>query len=159
MKSNHTRWRGLISMVLATGVLAGCTATPPPMPGTSAIPPGDDSTSLRTGGASHGGRSDGGSGAGNAVPALPADWPTRIPLPPGLLQGSTGVSPRWSVMLLVGGGATEAVDSAVRFYMSRGFALSGTAQLQGNGYHVVMVAASRDHSATETNLTISVSTP
>jgi hypothetical protein len=59
-------------------------------------------------------------------------------------------------MLLVGGGADEALASAAGFYTSHGFTPDGIAQLHRNGYHVVMVAANRDHSTTQTNLTISV---
>jgi hypothetical protein len=59
-------------------------------------------------------------------------------------------------MLLVSGGADEALASATGFYTSHGFTSDGTAQLHRSGYHVVMIAANRDHSPTETNLTISV---
>lgn len=57
-------------------------------------------------------------------------------------------------MLLIEGGAAEALASAVSFYAASGFTPGGPAQLHRNGYQVVMVAANRDHSPTQTNLTI-----
>ena len=67
------------------------------------------------------------------------------------------MAPRWSVMLLVDGGAAEALASAVSFYAASGFTPGGTAQLHRNGYQVVMVATNKDHSPNQTDLTIAVS--
>ncbi|WP_427005219.1 hypothetical protein [Pseudarthrobacter sp. H2] len=178
MKNNHTRRRGLTSGVLATGLLAGCAGTPLSAPGPSEISGSTTASATVQPSAARpavsppasvprgqvlvappaGGRHGNGGGADtrSAAQALPADWPAEIPLPPGLLAGSTGMAPRWSVMLLVEGGAAEALASAVSFYAAGGFTPGGTAQLHRNGYQVVMVAANRDHSPTETNLTISV---
>jgi hypothetical protein len=66
-------------------------------------------------------------------------------------------------MVTVQGGADEAVASAMRFYAANGFTPNGNAQLRSTTetgtarYTIVMVAMNRDHSATETNLTIALS--
>jgi hypothetical protein len=60
------------------------------------------------------------------------------------------------VMLLIPGGADEALAGAVGFYEANGFKSEGIAQLHRGTYRIVMVAMNRDHSATDTNVTIAL---
>jgi hypothetical protein len=72
-------------------------------------------------------------------------------------------------MLLVGGSVEAALAAAEAFYADNGFTRDGNGQLHSNDqlrnnsqqrdgrYRIVMVAMNRDHSATETNLTIALS--
>ena len=173
MKHHLVLWRGLASAVLATGVLAGCTPaptgpapiTPAPVNGQTPVPPSslvNGSTTAAPPPAQAGGRRRGSDGNGEggegarAVPALPAGWPAEVPVPPGQLQGSGGTAGAWTVLLTVPGGADGALAAAEVFYESNGFTKSGNGQLRKGQYTVVMVARNRDHSAAQTDLTISL---
>jgi hypothetical protein len=87
---------------------------------------------------------------------LPADWPARVPVPPGALQGSTGSAGQWSVLILANGSAADVLRSAHDFYAAAGFASQSDAILQDASYRIILVAENRDHSASETNLTVAV---
>jgi hypothetical protein len=87
---------------------------------------------------------------------LPADWPPEVPVPPGELQGSGGAAPAWSVLLTVPGGADQVLAAAQSFYESNGFTRAGPAQLRKGPYSIVMVARNRDHSAAQTDLTVTL---
>jgi hypothetical protein len=99
-------------------------------------------------------------GGGGQAPAakLPADFPADIPLPPGTLQGSTGGAGRWSVLLLARGSAAEVQRSTESFYLAAGFSRDGTATVRRGSERITIVAENRDHSPTETNLTLVVTT-
>jgi hypothetical protein len=60
------------------------------------------------------------------------------------------------MLLTVSGGADEVLASAEAFYESNGFSRTGSGQLRKGPYSVVMVARNRDHSAAQTDLTISL---
>jgi hypothetical protein len=99
------------------------------------------------------------SGGGQAPPPqLPADFPSDIPLPPGTLQGSTGGAGRWSVLLVARGSAAEVLSSTESFYVAAGFSRDGYAILHRGSERITIVAENRDHSATQTNLTLGVTT-
>jgi hypothetical protein len=183
MKHHLVLWRGLASAVLATGVLAGCTPaptspaptspvpitpvpiTPAPVNGQAPVPPSslvNGSTTAAPPPAQAGGRRRGSDGNGEGgegargVPALPAGWPAEVPVPPGQLQGSGGTAGAWTVLLTVPGGADGALAAAEVFYESNGFTKSGNGQLRKGQYTLVMVARNRDHSANQTDVTISL---
>jgi hypothetical protein len=183
MNHRSVLWRGLASAVLATAALAGCSQPPQVVPpvtaslGTTpaaasrppaAVPPSSsingstttDAASAQAGGRRRGSGGNGGDGEGGegarTLPALPADWPADVPVPPGQLQGSGGTAGAWTVLLTVPGGADQVLASAEAFYESDGFTRTGSGQLRKEPYSVVMVARNRDHSAAQTDLTISL---
>jgi hypothetical protein len=98
-------------------------------------------------------------GGGQAPPAaLPADFPADIQLPPGTLQGATGGAGRWSVLILASGSAAEVQRSTESFYVAAGFSHVGNAVVSRGPERITIVAENRDHSPTETNLTLGVTT-
>jgi hypothetical protein len=99
----------------------------------------------------------GGGGGGRAAAAkLPADFPADIALPPGTLQGATGGAGRWSVLLLARGSAAAVLRSTESFYIAAGFSKEAYAIVRRGSERITIVAENRDHSATETNLTLGV---
>jgi hypothetical protein len=104
----------------------------------------------------------GGGGAGQASPQpaqLPPDFPADIPLPPGSLQGSTGSTGsagRWSVLILTSGSAASVQRSTQDFYLARGFKTTSNAVVTRGPEQITILAAARDHSPSETNLTLGV---
>jgi hypothetical protein len=101
----------------------------------------------------------GGGGVGQAPPQsaqMPPDFPSDIPLPPGSLQGSTGSAGRWSVLLLTSGSAASVQRSTQDFYLARGFKTTANAVVTRGAEQITILAAARDHSPTETNLTLGV---
>jgi hypothetical protein len=105
--------------------------------------------------AARGGPGGGGGGSATA-PRLPADFPADVPLPTGSLQGSTGSAGRWTVQLLVSGSAAGVQRSTERFYLDAGFKRDGNAIVRRGSQRITILAAARDHSPTETNLTLGV---
>ncbi|MEA2148237.1 MAG: hypothetical protein QOD69_67 [Solirubrobacteraceae bacterium] len=101
-------------------------------------------------------RGGGGGGGAAAAPRLPADFPADIPLPAGSLQGSTGSAGQWTVQLLVGGSAAAVQRSTESFYLAAGFTRDGNAIVRRGSERITILAAARDHSPTETNLTLGV---
>ena len=93
---------------------------------------------------------------GAPPPTLPADFPADIHLPPGSLQGSTGGAGRWSVLILANGSAADVERSTESFYIADGFIRDGFALLHRGDEHITIVAENRDHSPTETNLTLGI---
>jgi hypothetical protein len=93
---------------------------------------------------------------GAPPPQLPADFPADVPLPPGSLQGSTGAAGRWSVLILASGSAADVERSTEGFYVAAGFSRDGYAVLHRGSEQITIVAENRDHSPTETNLTLGV---
>jgi len=60
------------------------------------------------------------------------------------------------VLLVVQGSADQAQASAVAFYVGHAFHRDSAYAVHGQGYRISMIAENRDHSATESNLTIVV---
>jgi hypothetical protein len=112
---------------------------------------------LSSAAASARGGGGGGSGGGQAAaPKLPADFPADIALPPGTLQGATGGAGRWSVLLLARGSAAAVLRSTESFYIAGGFSREAYAIVHRGPERITIVAENRDHSATETSLTLGV---
>ncbi|MFF2316571.1 hypothetical protein ACFVTE_09900 [Arthrobacter sp. NPDC058097] len=115
------------------------------------------SPSAQAGGRRRGSDRDGEGGEGaRTLPALPADWPADVPVPPGQLHGSGGTAGARTLLLTVPGGADQVLASAEAFYESNGFTRTGSGQLRKGPYSVVMAARNRDHSAAQTDLTLSL---
>jgi hypothetical protein len=111
---------------------------------------------LLAGAAAARGGPGGGGGGSSAAPRLPADFPADIPLPRGTLQGSTGSAGQWTVQLLVSGSAADVQRSTETFYLDAGFKRDGNAIVRRGTERITILAAARDHSPTETNLTLGV---
>lgn len=101
-------------------------------------------------------RGGGGGGGPAPAPRLPADFPADVPLPAGSLQGSTGSAGQWTVVLLVTGLARDVQRSTVRFYVAAGYSADSDAIVHKGSRKITILAAARDHSPTETNLTLAV---
>jgi hypothetical protein len=106
----------------------------------------------------HGGRAGSTNGPSAALGALPADWPTDLPIPVGDIIGSTGSAGRWSVQILAAGSAAQVHRSTVAFYTGVGFAAVSDSVLNRGNRQITLVVENRDHSATSTNLVIGVTT-
>jgi hypothetical protein len=102
----------------------------------------------------------GGSGSGSSVPpaGLPADWPADLPIPSGQIMGSTGSAGRWSVLILAAGSAAEVRRSAAALYAATGFTAVTDSVLNKGNRQITVVVENRDHSNTETNLMVGVTT-
>jgi len=104
------------------------------------------------------GRGDG-SGRGGTAAAqsgLPADWPADVPVPSGVIQGSSGSVGRWSVLLLVAGPAPQVHAQAMSFYQAAGFSAASDSVLHRGRRTITVVVENADHSATETNLVVAL---
>ena len=103
-------------------------------------------------GGSH--RGGGGSGGGGArtVATLPAGWPTDVPAPPGVIQGSTPAT----VLALAPGSAQTVMLQTVERYRSAGFVAETDAILHNALHRVTINVENRDHSATETFVIVAV---
>jgi hypothetical protein len=168
--------RALAACLLAGAlwVVCGCAAAPttaPPAPAaapmTAAAAPATAGVSDgQGGGTDDGGRrgrggSDGGSrgGSGGGAPvaaALPADFPSDVPLPPGELQATSGSAGQWSALLRVPGSASDALRSAMQFYVAAGFTQDSPSTAHRGRYTTTLVTENRDHSPTSTNLVVGV---
>jgi hypothetical protein len=105
----------------------------------------------------HGGR--GGSIAGSAAAGgLPAGWPTDLPVPQGGIMGSTGSAGQWTVLIVAAGSAAEVRRSTLAFYSAAGFTPVSDSILNKGNRQITLVVENRDHSATQTNLVIGVTT-
>lgn len=135
----------------ATRAAAPPAATVPTSQQPAQPAPGAGNTTDTRGQSRHGTSGGGGGGAASA-PALPADFPTEVPVPPGTLQGSTGAAGRWGLLLLTRGPADQVLTTTMAFYRAAGFTTDGPATVHRGHYQVVLVAENRDHSNTETNL-------
>lgn len=95
---------------------------------------------------------------GNPPPTaqLPPDWPRRLPVPAGQIQGSTGAGGQWSVLILTRGSAAAVHSRAMRFYIVRGFTRVADSVLRRGRLRIVVVTENRDHSAAKTNLLLGV---
>ena len=156
----------LAALLAAVTITAGCgapvdTAAPyaSPIPAPSATVTGSQGTPTpAVPPNSHGGR--GGSGSRSSVPpvALPADWPADLPVPSGQIMGSTGSAGRWSVLILAAGSAAEVRRSTVAFYAATGFTAVTDSVLNKGNRQITVVVENRDHSNTQTNLMVGVTT-
>ena len=106
----------------------------------------------------HGGRAGSTNGSSAALGALPADWPPDLPIPAGDIIGSTGSAGRWSVQIVAAGSAAQVHQSTVAFYIGVGFAAVTDSVLNRGNRQITLVVENRDHSATQTNLVIAVTT-
>ncbi|HEY8618773.1 MAG TPA: hypothetical protein VIM01_01690 [Dermatophilaceae bacterium] len=106
----------------------------------------------------HGGRGGRGNGSSAATSVLPADWPPELPVPQGSIMGSTGSAGRWTVLIVAAGSAAEVRRSTVAFYSAAGFTAVSNSVLNKGNRQITLVVENRDHSATQTNLVIYVTT-
>ncbi len=156
----------LAAFLAATTLTAGCASQQTTLPNapttqvqTSSVPSGPAPPPSPAGSApDHGGR---GSSAGQSqAPAagLPAGWPPDLPIPAGTITGSTGSAGRWTVAILAAGSATQVRQSTMAFYSSVGFTPVTDSVLNKGNRQITLVVENRDHSATQTNLLIGVTT-
>jgi hypothetical protein len=89
---------------------------------------------------------------------LPPDWPADVPVPPGQLQGSTGSSGQWSLLLLVDGSAAEAQKSTTAFFVAHGFRRVSDSIVQKGRRRITVVVENRDHSPNQTFILVAVTT-
>jgi hypothetical protein len=146
----------LLTVAVATTVL-GCTSAPPAAPTSApaAQTPTASPSEVDTGHSDAGQR--GGRGRhGASLPKLVVALPAGVPLPPGVVDAFGRGPGRWSILLVVNGSAQQAQAYADAFYISHGFHSDSAYAVHGQGYRITMIADNRDHSATETNLTVVV---
>ena len=93
-----------------------------------------------------------------AAGSLPAGWPADLPIPAGNITGFTGSAGRWTVLILAGGSAAEVRQSAVALYAAAGFTPVTDSVLDKGNRQITLVVENLDHSATQTNLMIGVTT-
>lgn len=156
----------LVAFLGAASLTAGCGAPPPKVSAATSSP---SVPIVSTQGAAtvpptapvsgrHGGRAGSTNGSSAALGALPADWPTDLPIPAGDIIGSTGSAGRWSVQIVAAGSAAQVHQSTVAFYIGVGFAAVTDSVLNRGNRQITLVVENRDHSATQTNLVIGVTT-
>jgi hypothetical protein len=73
-------------------------------------------------------------------------------------MGSTGSAGRWTVLIVAAGSAAEVRRSTLAFYSAAGFTPVSDSVLNKGNRHITLVVENRDHSATQTNLVIGVTT-
>lgn len=172
----HVRFpHAALSVFLAAATLtAGCGATPQSVPvsgdhaSTASTPatstpatstpttfPPTPTVATRGG---HGGGGKSGTGLPAGVGALPADWPADLPVPHGDIRGFTGSAGRWSVLILATGSAAQVRRSTLALYTAAGFTPVSDSVLNKGGRQITLVVENRDHSGTQTNLMIGVTT-
>ena len=89
-------------------------------------------------------------------PALQKDWPAAVPVPVGIITGTSGAKPSETVGLLAKGSAAQVGHSVVALYKSHGFtqAANGTQVFSTRTYRVTVVERNHDHSATRTDIVL-----
>ncbi len=151
----------LLTVAVATTIL-GCTSAPPAPTSTPLTQPAATahsppaSQSEDDNGHSDPGRRGGRGRDGASPPNLLAALPAGIPPPPGAVTAFGSGPGRWSILVVVNGSAQQAQASADAFYIRQGFHRDSAYVVHGRGYRITMIAENRDHSATETNLTVVV---
>ena len=159
----------LAALLLFCPLTAGCAATPgtvptapfSSVPTASRLPPGaaaDPSAVAPGAGGAHGRRGGTASGSPAAAGSLPADWPPDLPLPAGSITGFTGSAGRWTVLIVAGGSAAEVRRSALALYEAAGFTAVSDSVLNKGSRQITLAVENLDHSATQTNLMIGVTT-
>jgi hypothetical protein len=73
-------------------------------------------------------------------------------------MGSTGSAGRWTVLILAAGSAAEVRRSTVAFYSATGFTAVTDSVLNKGNRQITVVVENRDHSNTQTNLVVGVTT-
>ena len=163
--------RALAAGIVAATLISACatkTASPAPVPAPSgptqpaqsapSAPTGSVASSPPTDSRGRGGRGGGNGSSTTATGGLPADWPADLPVPSGQIIGATGSNGHWSVLVLAAGSAAEVHRSAVAFYTAAGFTPATDSVLNKGNRQITLVVENRDHSNTETNLAIAVTT-
>ena len=160
--------RAVLTAFLAAATLtAGCggatVQTAPPHASNTAVP-----TFTTTGSQtvpppvapkdSHGGRGGSANASSAAASRLPADWPADLPIPAGTIMGSTGSAGRWTMLILTAGSAAEVLRSTVALYTATGFTAVTDSVLNKGNRQITLMVENQDHSATQTNLVIGVTT-
>ena len=156
-----------VATLLAAALAAGCAGPPTAAPavvssstvsGTQPAPP-PSATDDHRGGGEH---DAGDRGAANpAPPVFPADFPSDIPIPPGILQNASGATGQWSFLLLSSGSAPAVLSSTVALYRAAGFTTesdtSTPVALHRATYTLTALVENRDHSNSSTFLLINIS--
>jgi hypothetical protein len=106
----------------------------------------------------HGGRGSPGTVSQGVAGSLPADWPPDLPVPQGDIRGFTGSAGRWTVLILAAGSAAHVRQTTVALYTAAGFTAVTDSVLNKGQRQITLVVENRDHSATQTNLVIGVTT-
>ncbi len=151
----------VLAVALASAVL-GCSSAPPASTSTRLTKPAPTtysstaSQSQDDSGHSDAGQRGGPSRHGGSRPQPHVSLPAGIPLPPGIVTAFGSGAGRWSILVVVNGSAPQAQASAVAFYVGHAFHRDSAYAVHGKGYRISMTAENRDHSATETNLTVVV---
>ena len=164
-RTRHPR-AALAAFVAVATLAAGCGApdqSAPPNASSTPIPTVASSRSQTVSPPTppndrHGGRGGRGNGSSAPTSGLPADWPPELPVPQGSIVGSTGSAGRWTVLILAAGSAAEVRRSTVALYSAAGFTAISDSILNKGNRHITLVVENRDHSATQTNLVIGVTT-
>lgn len=137
-RANVSRFAG-IQAVVVVAVLAACLALPSVAP-----------ASARGGG--------GGGGGGQPPITLPADWPTTVPVPAGVLQQTLGADPHWILVLVANGNYPDVMAAIRTLYTSNGFVelnpQTAPYFFENDLYRVSVIGAARDHSPTQTNVNV-----
>ena len=88
------------------------------------------------------------------VGKLPTTWPTTLPVPAGQIINSAGLTPKWTVQMLLNGNATVVKATLVKTY--QGFSVVPNQAipftLVSPRYKIDAFMAPRDHSNTKTIL-------
>ena len=154
----------LAALLTVATLTAGCGATDQPAASSTPIPTisTPSTPALRAPSAvpkgSHGGRGSSGNGSSAPGRVLPADWPPDVPVPQGNISGATGSAGRWTVLIVAAGSAAEVRRSTVVLYSSAGFTAVSDSVLNKGNRQITLAVENRDHSATQTNLVIGVTT-
>ena len=103
--------------------------------------------------------------SGSVAPAPPAstptpgisDWPTSVPQPSGTVQTNSGSSAtHWQKTFLTQGSYTDVMAAIRNLYLSNGFTEPNPQSqpyfFENATFRIAIVAAARDHSASETNV-------
>jgi hypothetical protein len=166
------------ALLVAAALTAGCSPSPQTVsgvaagtpaagtPGSAGVAPTTSfpatqarpAPSAAAGSGERGRRGGGAAGSAAAAGALPVDWPADLPVPQGQIMGSTGTAGRWSVLILAPGSAAQVRQSTVAFYSAAGFTAVSDSVLNKGNRQITLVTENRDHSATQTNLVIGVTT-
>ncbi|MCW2598866.1 MAG: hypothetical protein JWM02_695 [Frankiales bacterium] len=159
------RRTGRAAFLTAVTLAAGCGAAPPSAAPhattpvlTTSTPTSQAPPSPTVPRRSHEGQGGSGNGASSAAGRLPSDWPPDLPLPPGDVTGYTGSGGRWTVLIRTAGSAADVRQSAVALYTAAGFTAVSNSVLNRGNRQITLVVENRDHSASQTNLVIGVTT-
>lgn len=99
--------------------------------------------------------------SGSAEVAVPASFPSSVPLPIGTVTGVSSSPGHWSVGVILPGDYATVMNDLRRLYTAAGFHDLNAADkipfaLQSAQYNVQLAGFNRDHSNTSTDVTIVV---